>query len=107
LEIKKLTENNFLLYKESDYWVLELGKITPATDTKTELLISGINTNNFTTEAMCGCTATEKSVIDETTIKFTVEYKRCESSFSKIIVLREGGNKSTKLKIKGTCQTNS
>lgn len=103
MKLKKITENNYNLYKEADYYVLALGAIKRGEDTETEIEISGVDASNVTVSGTCGCTAVKNETVNDSTVRTKIKYKDCDRSFTKTVRIVENG-KVTLLKIKGTCQ---
>ena len=103
MELKKITENNYNLYKEADYYVLALGAIKRGENTETEIEISGVDAKNVTVNGTCGCTAVKNETVNESTVRTKIKYKDCDRSFTKTVRIVEN-SKVTLLKIKGTCQ---
>ena len=104
MEIQKITENGFNLYKEGDYYILAMGSITKQTPRDTTLKITGIDTATASVVAKCGCTKTSEQIIDATTMLIGVKYKECDRSFSKIVEIGDK-NQKTKIKIQGVCNS--
>ena len=103
MELKKVTENNYNLYKESDYYVLALGAIKRGENTETEIEISDVDAKNVSIVTTCGCTVANSTMVDDKTYRTKIKYKDCDRSFTKTVRIVENG-KVTLLKIKGTCQ---
>jgi len=104
MEITKITNNSFNLYKEADYYVLALGAITRQTNRETELKITGIDTATKEVKAKCGCTTTNQTIVDENTMTISVKYNECERQFSKVVEIKDK-NQKVILKIQGTCNS--
>jgi hypothetical protein len=103
MELSKLTENNFNLYKEGEDYILALGAITRKTERETQILVSDVDANTFKLQTTCGCTAATSSKQTDSAVIITVRYKDCDRSFAKTVTLTDK-NQNKKLKIKGTCQ---
>jgi len=104
MELKKLTENNFNLYKEGEDYILALGAITRKTERETKILVSDVDANTFKVQATCGCTAATSLKQSDNEVIITVKYKDCDRSFSKTVTLIDK-KQNKKLKIKGTCNS--
>lgn len=103
MELRKITENNYNLYKEADYYVLALGAIKKGDDTETEIEILDVDAKNVAVVGTCGCTAINNTVVDDRTYRTKIKYKDCDTVIAKTVKITENG-KTTILKIKGTCQ---
>ena len=104
MEIKKISEK-YNFYKEQDNYVLDLGNIKRNENTTTELLISGIEDSNLLeVKATCGCTSTEKLVIDKNTQTVKITYTQCDPTISKVMEIRYKNTKIGIIKIKGLCK---
>ena len=103
MEVKKLTENNFNLYKEGEDYILALGAITRKTERETKILVSDVDAKTFEIKASCGCTAATSLKQSDNEVIITVKYKDCDRSFSKTVTLIDK-NQNKKLIIKRVCR---
>lgn len=104
MEIQKVTEK-YSFYKEGADYILDLGLIKRAENRTTELLISGVEDSNLLTiHPSCGCTASEKTVIDINNLSVKLNYKDCDPTFSKTVVIKYKNVKIGLIKLKGKCQ---
>ncbi len=104
MKITKLTENNYQFYQDGNDYVLALGAIKKGENTETELLFEGIDDiRKLSINSTCGCTSTDRKVIDEHTVSVKVKYKECDASFSKVLACNDNGN-PFKIRVKGTCK---
>jgi len=104
MEITKTTEK-YNFYKEGADYVLDLGTIKRAEERTTELLISGVEVSNkITLHPKCGCTSSNKNIIDQNSLSVKVNYKDCDPSFAKIVEVKYNNVKVGLIKIKGKCQ---
>lgn len=104
MEIQKTTvKYNFYKLDDKDY-VLELGAIKRGENTKTDLLITGIEDSSLLEIAKtCGCTSTDKTIVDKNTQKVSITYNQCDPSFSKVMLIKYRNVEIGKIKIKGQC----
>lgn len=104
MKVSKTTEK-YILYQEGINYILNIGEIKKEDDTTTELLFEEVaNPEKTSIRAMCGCTTTNKKVIDSSSFTLNVKYTRCENVIDKTIVINEGKTDTLKIKIKGTCR---
>lgn len=106
MNIEKLTNNNFSLSRNGNNFILNLGEITKETDRKTKLRFTDVNSKTFQINGTCGCLTKEVNIIDNNTLDVTIEYTRCDSTFSKVFTIHNNG-RLTELTIKGKCQSKS
>ena len=104
MKVSKTTEK-YILHQEGNNYILNTGEIKNGDDTTTELLFEEVvNPDKTTVRATCGCTTTNKKVIDSSSFTLNVKYTRCENVIDKTIVINEGKADTLKIKIKGTCR---
>jgi hypothetical protein len=104
MKISKITDNNYTFYQEGDDYNLLLGAIKKGEDTTTELLFEEVeNINKLSVSSTCGCTSTDRKVIDDHTISVKIKYKDCDATFSKVLNCNDNG-KAFKIRVKGTCK---
>jgi len=104
MEIVKTTEK-YKFYQEGVNYILELGDIKNGENTTTELLVTGIEDSNLLqVVAHCGCTTTDKQLIDKNTQSIKISYTQCDPSFAKILEIKYKGVKLGTIKLKGKCQ---
>lgn len=104
MKVSKTTEK-YILHQEGNNYILNIGEIKNGDDTTTELLFEEVvNPDKTTVRAMCGCTTTNKKVIDSSSFTLNVKYTRCENVIDKTIVINEGKADTFKILIKGTCR---
>lgn len=103
MEIKKTSEK-YNFYKEDKDYVLDLGRIKRGENTKTDLLITGLEDSSlFEIKAVCGCTSTDKEIVDKSTQKVSITYNQCDSSFAKVMIIKYKNLEIGKIKVKGLC----
>lgn len=103
MEITKTTEK-YNFYKEGNNYVLDLGIKKRVEDTTTTLLITDIEDSSLLeVKKTCGCTNTEKTIIDKNTQSVKISYTQCDPSFAKIMEIKYKNVKIGTIKIKGTC----
>ncbi len=100
MQITKKTEK-YNFYQEGKDYILNLGSIKRGEDTTTVLHFQ--NTNGLTVNSTCGCTVADKKQLEDGSIEYSIKYKNCDSSFSKILNCYNN-KENFKIKIKGTCQ---
>lgn len=103
MDIKKLTPEDYLFYKEQDIYVLNLSKVKSG-DKKSTFKLTGVEALKIDVEGTCGCTATEKKVINEKEIDFTINYTSCNETFSKVVLIKENSKLIATIKVTGECQ---
>lgn len=104
MEIEKITENGFNLYKEESHYVLAMGAITRQTNRETVFKVTGIDAQTATVTGSCSCVEKKKLIIDANTLQVTLKYKECDTRFSKIINIADKKNK-IEIKLQGICNT--
>lgn len=103
MEITKTTEK-YSFYKEGSDYILDLGNIKRAEDRTTELLFTGVeDANQISIHPQCGCTSSDKKVIDENSLSVKLNYKNCDPTFAKIVEIKYKNVKIGLIKIKGAC----
>lgn len=103
MEITKTTEK-YDFYQEGVDYILDLGDIKRNENRTTELFITGIEDSNLLTLApRCGCTATDRVLIDKNSLSVKVNYKDCDPSFTKVVEIKYKNVKTGIIKIKGKC----
>ena len=106
MKVSKTTEK-YLFYQDGSNYILNIGEIKNGEDTTTELLFEEVeNVKGTTVTPKCGCTTTDKKVINNTSFSLEVKYTRCENVVDKVIVINEGKASSFKIRIKGSCKSN-
>lgn len=103
MEIKKISEK-YSFYKQGADYILDLGNIKRAEDRTTEILITGLeNANLLTVHPSCGCTGSEKRIIDINSLSVKLNYRDCDPSFAKTVVIKYSNVKIGLIKITGKC----
>lgn len=104
MEITKTTKK-YSFYKEGADYILDLGNIKRAEDRTTELLFTGVEDSNFLTlHPSCTCTATtERTIIDQNSLSIKLNYKNCDPTFAKTVVIKYKDVKIGLIKLRGRC----
>lgn len=104
MRVKKVTDNKYLFYQDGIDYILNLGSIKNGEDTTTEILFEDIeDSKKLIVNSTCGCTSTDRKEIDKNTLSIKIQYKNCDTTFSKILSCYNN-SETFKIKIKGTCQ---
>lgn len=105
MEIKKLSEA-YNFYEDKGLYYLALGGIKLKSKHTARLEISGVDSSKLIISPKCGCTTSNKTIIDATTVETDVVFSPTSTgSFSKTVEIKE--NKKIKLiKITGTVYDN-
>lgn len=105
MEIKKISEN-YNFYKDGNIYFLALGGIKVGTKHVARLEISGVKAKEVNIKPKCGCTTSNQTILDDSTIQTDVVFSASSSgSFSKTVEIREK-TKTTLIKITGTIYAN-
>jgi hypothetical protein len=103
MKIEKISEDNFTLQQQGEEYVLLMGEITRDTPRPFTIKISEVeDSSKVAIDPKCGCTSSERTIIDSNTLTTTITYKNCDTSFKKTVVIINN-KKTTNLKIQGTC----
>lgn len=97
------TTTKYEFYKEGNDYILNLGEIKRGEDTTTELLFEEVEASKLQVNRTCGCTTTDRTEVNTTTVKISVKYTQCDTSFSKILNCYNN-KENFKIKIKGKCR---
>jgi hypothetical protein len=100
MTIEKITQN-YSFSKEGKDYILNLGEIKRGDDTTTVLHFKDVK--GLTVSATCGCTVADRTELEDGSVKYSVKYKNCDSSFSKVLNC-QNNKENFKIKIKGTCR---
>ena len=109
MKITKLEDKYEFIEEGNNNYTLNLGLIKQYEDTTTTYRIDDVEANYFYLKATCGCTVADIKAIDPKTIIASVRYNDCDSTFIKVLEIREGASKvlTGLFKITGQCQSNS
>ena len=99
MEITKITEN-YNFYKEGVNYVVDLGNINKGSKHTIKFKASDVKAKTFSISTTCGCTSSNKTVIDDTTVEFELTYSNNSTGSITKANMIKNDNKTTILKIK-------
>lgn len=86
--VKKLTDK-YNFREENGKYFLSFGTISKAEDTSTKLRIENIDSNNLEIKVTCGCTETNKTIIDNSTVESIIKIITT-GVFEKTVLIKNG-----------------
>lgn len=100
MKITKLTEQ-YTLKEQNGIYIVDFGIIKHNVPVTVKLRFENINTSNFTLKVTCGCTKTEKQVIDVTTVEQDITYNAASLGKVDKTLIVTNGNRRTEIKLTG------
>jgi Protein of unknown function (DUF1573) len=102
--IKKISDK-YNLFEDGASYIVDFGDVKKAEEKTATIEITGIEEASLVTlKATCGCTTTDKTVIDKETVRFKLNYNNCDLNFNKVIVVNYNKKKVTTIILKGRCK---
>lgn len=103
MEVNKISEK-YQFYKDGASYVLDFGEVKRAEDKSVYILIKDIEeANRLTLSGTCGCTTTEKTIVDKTSTSFKITYSDCDRGFKKAVIVKYDNIQLTTIILKGRC----
>ncbi len=104
MEVKKISDK-FKFYQEGASYIVDFGAVKRFEDKSVTLEVTGVEESGLVgLTPTCGCTTSEKTLVDKNTVRFTLKYNECDNTFAKTNVLKYNGKRITTIIIKGQCQ---
>lgn len=105
MENLKITVNKYNIFKEGKDFILDFGEVKNAEDKTVTLLIENIeNSELLNINRTCGCTTTNKEIVDAHTQAVRINYNQCDPTISKALEVVYNNKKVGIIKIKGKCK---
>ena len=105
MEIKKVTDKYSFSKSPDNTYVVNFGEVKKAEDKSVVVEVTGVKEAGLVSlKATCGCTTTDKMIIDPTTVRFKISYNNCDISFNKTVVVLYDKLQTTKILLTGQCR---
>lgn len=105
MEIKKVTDKYSFSKAEDNTYVVGFGEVKKAEDKSVVVEITGVKEAGLVSlKVTCGCTTTDKMIIDPSTVRFKVSYNSCDINFTKTVIVLYNNKQVTKILLKGQCR---
>lgn len=103
MEVNKTSEK-YQFYKDGASYILDFGEVKRAEDKSAIVEITEVDEASLVNlQSTCGCSTTDKTVVDKNTVRFNINYNDCATEFNKVLVLQYNGQQLTTILIKGRC----
>lgn len=103
MEIEKTTEKYDLIQEGASY-VIDFGEVKRAEDKSVYILIKDVEeADRLTLSGTCGCTTTERTIVDKTSTSFKITYSDCDRDFKKAVIVKYDNIQLTTILLKGRC----
>lgn len=104
MRIEKTTEKYDLIQEGASY-VIDFGETKRAEDKSVYIIVKDVeDAKRLTLSGTCGCTTTERTVVDKTSASFKITYSDCDKEFKKIAIVKYDNIQLTTILLKGRCQ---